>query len=231
MLTLKHLHKSFYFRPIIDDLSLTVNRGDVIGLMGKNGVGKSTLLRMIASLTSLDRGSVYYNGQELSSGRYDLRKHILYIGHSPGMYSALRAQENLSFAMRLYGKKADQDLILDTLKELDLAGQLSDPIQVYSQGMLQRLKLVYAKLIPWSVLLFDEPLTGLDSVGIKLVESILENWKAEGRTIILVAHDIDWVIKICNRLLILKDGSCKEDYNLQDTNNEKIIHGYNDLIA
>ncbi len=230
MLTLKHLYKSFYFRPIIDDLSLTVKQGEVIGLMGKNGVGKSTLLRMIASLASIDRGSVYYNDQKLSSGKYNLRKHILYIGHSPGMYSALSGQENLTFAMQLYGEQADQNLILKTLEEMDLVGQLSDPIQVYSQGMLQRLKLAFAKLIPWSILLFDEPITGLDSAGIKLVESTLKNWKAEEKTIILVAHDIHWVIKICNRLLILKDGRCNEDFNLREADTDRIIQSYNNLI-
>ncbi len=178
----------------------------MVALMGKNGAGKSTLLRMLSGLTSMDRGTVTVNGQTLKSGNPNARNDILYLGHSPGMYAQLTAVENLSFAMKLYREPKNYDLINDTLDNLKLANQSNEPILVYSQGMLQRLKLALAQVIPWKFLLFDEPLNGLDVAGQSLVEGIINKWNEKGRTMLFVVHDVEWAIENCQHILLLHEG-------------------------
>jgi ABC-type multidrug transport system ATPase subunit len=193
----------------------------MIALMGKNGAGKSTLLRMIAGLTSMDRGIVTVNGQTLKSGNPNARNGVLYLGHSPGMYAQLTAIENLSFAMKLYGESENHDLINNTLGKLKLSNQSNEPIQVYSQGMLQRLKLALAQVVPWKLLLFDEPLNGLDVAGQSLVEGVINDWNQKGRTMLLVVHDVKWAIENCQQLLLLHEG--KIELNLSCAEADKAV--------
>ena len=206
LFTASNLFKSFYHRPVLDDLSFSIRQGEMVALMGKNGAGKSTLLRIIAGLTSMDRGTVTVNGQTLKSGNPDARDGILYLGHSPGMYAQLTAVENLSFAMKLYREPENYDLINDTLGNLKLADQSTEPIHVYSQGMLQRLKLALAQVIHWKLLLFDEPLNGLDVAGQSLVDGVINEWNEKERTMLLVVHERDWAIENCQHILLLHKG-------------------------
>ena len=120
--------------------------------MGKNGVGKTTLFRIIASLMTYDKGSILFNGNNLLNTKPINRKKLFYLVHAPGMYSAFSAVENIKFAMRLRGVNKKDSIIDDVLNQFQLGEQKNDPIVIYSEGMLQRLKFCLADLIDWDLL-------------------------------------------------------------------------------
>ena len=211
MLAVANINKSFYHNPVLKNLSFKVNDGDVIALTGKNGAGKSTLLRILARISQPDGGTVIYNDVDIFEGKASARKGILYLGHEPGLYPSFSAIENLEFASRIHGVFPVVEDIVTTLKNIGLSEHINDPIKIYSKGMLQRLKYALGNLLPWSILFFDEPFSGLDIEGKNLALDCLNTWKIKDRTIIFVTHDVEWGLSYCNRLLLLEAGSLKID--------------------
>ena len=135
-----------------------------------------------------------------------VRKKILYIGHAPAMYSALSAIENLKLALNLRYIKTNRSKILDRLNHFGLGMQANDPISIYSQGMLQRLKLAYAELTDWDLLLFDEPFTGLDQDGAALMDKALTQWIKEGKTMCMVFHNMERAKIYGDQIFYLNNG-------------------------
>tara|TARA_B000000609_G_C24168284_1_gene348421 strand:- start:1281 stop:1820 length:540 start_codon:yes stop_codon:yes gene_type:complete len=174
--------------------------------MGNNGSGKTTTLRILARAMRPDSGSIVFQDKDLLSHNSINRSSILYLGHEPGMYSHFTSRENLSFALSLRGLKIAQKKIDTSLDSFDLLASANKPISIFSKGMLQRLKLVFADLAPWDLLLFDEPFSGLDSNGIEIIERQLDNWKKNNKSIIMVLHDEFIAQKYADRKLIISSG-------------------------
>ena len=225
MLSVANISKSFYHNPVLKNLSFRVDDGDVIALTGKNGVGKSTLLRILARISHPDGGTVTYNGVDIFKGQASARSGILYLGHEPGLYPSLSAIENIEFACRIHGNYPIEENIITALKNIGLSKQNKDPIKIYSKGMLQRLKYALANLLPWSMLFFDEPFSGLDIEGRNLALGYLNAWKANDRAMIFVTHDVEWGLSFCNRLLLLEAGSFKIDQNADSIDVKTIMSG------
>ena len=224
MLAVDNINKSFYHNPVLRNLSFGVNDGDVIALTGKNGAGKSTLLRILARVSQPDGGTVFYNDVDIFKGQASARKGILYLGHEPGLYPSLTAIENMEFACRIHGAFPVVENIIITLKNIGLSEQINDPIKIYSKGMLQRLKYALANLLPWSILFFDEPFSGLDIEGKNLALDCLNTWKIKDRTMIFVTHDVEWGLSFCNRLLLLERGSLKIDQSSSSIDMKTIMN-------
>ena len=224
MLAVANINKSFYHNQVLNNLSFGVNDGDVIALTGKNGAGKSTLLRILARVSQPDGGTVFYNDVDIFKGQASARKGILYLGHEPGLYPSLTAIENMEFACRIHGAFPVVENIIITLKNIGLSEQINDPIKIYSKGMLQRLKYALANLLPWSILFFDEPFSGLDIEGKNLALDFLNTWKMKDRTMIFVTHDVEWGLSFCNRLLLLERGSLKIDQSSSSIDMKTIMN-------
>lgn len=186
--------------PALWKLSLDVYTGDFIALFGPNGAGKSTLLKLLASLLGPDQGELIFEGGRLA------RDSVGYVSHQSLLYNELTGLENLAFYARLYdlddpGKKASEML---ARMELTDAGQL--PLRHYSRGMKQRLTLGRALLHDPALLLLDEPYTGLDQHGGRLLTETLRGLRQQGRTVLLVTHNIREGLQLCNRVLIQNRG-------------------------
>ncbi|NOZ03323.1 MAG: ABC transporter ATP-binding protein [FCB group bacterium] len=231
LLKVTNLRKSFYHRPILREISFTIREGEIVGLLGKNGVGKSTLLRIIAGLSSSDGGNIRVLGNSVESGNIKGRKDTLYLGHAVGLYPPLSAVENLALALTLYGLPVSEKQIRSTLREVGLITQQDDAIKVYSQGMLQRLKLSLAFLIPWSLLLFDEPFSGLDIQGRHLAETVIKKWKQERKTLLLVIHDLEWALNFCTRIVLLAKGDIVFDGKVEAGENLPIRNKYAEIMT
>ncbi|MFQ6605073.1 MAG: ATP-binding cassette domain-containing protein [Fidelibacterota bacterium] len=202
MLVLDHVTKSFYHRAVFRDISISFPPGKITAIMGRNGAGKSTLLRIIAGLTSFDQGQIRINDIILSGNNPASRQDCFYLGHAPGLYPPLSAVENVAIAARFYGRKLTPDEIHGILDEVGLFRQHNDPINVFSQGMMQRLKLALAIAVPWKALLFDEPFTGLDEEGRTLTQHFLKTWIQPYNTILAVVHDYHWALAHCDNLMV-----------------------------
>ncbi|MFL3024592.1 MAG: heme ABC exporter ATP-binding protein CcmA [Candidatus Neomarinimicrobiota bacterium] len=206
MLSVTGLSKSFNHRKILDNLSFQLKSGDTAVFMGNNGAGKTTLLRIIAKIMTPDRGEIIFENLNILNSEPSSRKNILYIGHAPAMYASLSALENLKFALEINNNKIANSKIKSKLEDFGLLEQSNDPISFFSQGMLQRLKLTYAELSNWNLLLLDEPFSGLDKKGEEQMDLSLSNWQKNGKTICLVLHSLDKAKIFGNKFFNLVDG-------------------------
>lgn len=202
MLTVRGLRKSFHHRPVLNDVSFYIGEGETVALFGPNGAGKTTLLRILAGVTSKDSGTISFSNDH---------KNVLYLGHSPGLYPALTAIENMKLLASLHGQSLDLELADSALDEFSLLSRKNDSIRVFSQGLLQRLKLVAAKVLVWDILLVDEPFSTLDEEGEEIVNQLFGKWKEEARTVLMVDHDHGRAGAICHREFQLLDGKITEN--------------------
>ena len=212
MLEIQNVSKSFFMRPVLKNVSLKVEDGDSVGIAGANGAGKTTLLRTLARISACDSGDILLDGESLLKGKPNVRAGVLFISHHPNLYPVLTGEENLLLTARLYGQTKSAGEISSALEEVGLSRFRWDPIRNYSRGMLQRLGLAKTLIVPWKLLLLDEPTTGLDEDGSRLIEQFLLRWRKEGRSMIIVSHDIGWLETYCNVIYSLSSGVLK-NYN------------------
>ena len=206
MLSLINVTKRFGYRTVLNRACLEIKQGEAVGLLGKNGSGKSTLLRIVSRILSYDFGSILWNGKPLMTSKLDSRRYLLYLGHEPGLYPPLSALENLQLVANIYGEDSSRKRIEKHLEAVGVDYSREGPIREFSRGMLQRLSLAKASIISWKLLLLDEPTTGLDSDGIELLSYMVESWKKEGRSILVVSHDKLWISKYMDRVVVLENG-------------------------
>jgi ABC-2 type transport system ATP-binding protein len=185
----------------VDGLDLEVARGQVFGLLGPNGSGKTTTLGMILGVVSKTHGEFTWFGQ---GEDYRLRKRIGAILEQPNFYPFLSARQNLDVHSRIKDiRKPDFDGLL---KMVGLYERSNDPFKTYSLGMKQRLAIASAMLADPEVLIFDEPTNGLDPQGIAEIRQLILNIRDMNKTIVLASHLLDEVQKVCSHFAVLRRG-------------------------
>ncbi|MCA9542943.1 MAG: ABC transporter ATP-binding protein [Myxococcales bacterium] len=179
--------------------------GTVTALLGPNGAGKSTLIGILSSRQSPSEGQVLFEGRRAHGGPA-MRRRIGYVGHRTMVYGELTARENLRFFAQLFGI-GDADARIDALLDrVGLARDKDRPVEGFSRGMAQRLTLARALLPEPSVLLLDEPLTGLDQAGVALALELFGSARDRGAALIMASHDLAATEKVADRALILANG-------------------------
>ena len=201
VLEIKNLTKKFGSLTAVDDLNLTVEKGNVYGLLGPNGSGKSTTLGMVLNVVNPTSGHWKWFGKEPST---DSLKKVGAIIERPNFYPYLSAEKNLEIVARIKG--ADFTKIDEKLKIVGLLERKKDKFQTFSLGMKQRLAIAAAILNDLYVLILDEPTNGLDPQGIIQIREIIQKIAADGVTIILASHLLDEVEKVCSHVVILEKG-------------------------
>lgn len=202
---IRGLTKRFQHKPVLNQLSLTVNEGDLCVLVGDNGAGKTTLLRILAGLVRPSQGQVTICGSS-PLGDPHLRQMIGYVGHQPMVYQDLTTSENLRHYARLYHLEDVESAVLQAIQALRLTAHQHQPVRTLSRGMQQRLSLARATLHNPTVLLFDEPYTGLDQETAAVLDHTLQNLNQPGRVIFLAAHRPQRLLKIASHVAWLRDG-------------------------
>ena len=193
-------------RKVLHGISLSIRQGEVFGFVGPNGAGKSTLINTIMGFIRADSGDVLIHG--LSPKSPDSRRNLGYLPEGPRFYEKLTAAELLSFGGRASGVSKVQvrqaiDPLLDRLEILHVKDR---PIGTYSKGMKQRVGLALAMIHDPSTLILDEPMSGLDPIGRKLLKNIILDLKAEGKTIFFSTHILNDVETMCDRIGMIHKG-------------------------
>ncbi len=201
VLEINHLTKKFGKLTAVNDLSFSVEKGNVYGLLGPNGSGKSTTLGMILNVVNPSEGNWRWFGQEHST---DALKKVGAIIERPNFYPYLSAQKNLENVALIKG--ASFSKIDEKLKIVGLYERKKDKFSSFSLGMKQRLAIAAAMLNDPDVLILDEPTNGLDPQGIIQIREIIQEIAARGTTIILASHLLDEVEKVCSHVVILEKG-------------------------
>jgi len=209
-------HWSFREKPGLRDICLDVYRGESFGFLGQNGAGKTTTIKCIVGLLKKTSGRVYFDGELLEGPA--LHKHIGYLPELPYFYDHLSVYETLDFFAALYGIPRHERgaKIKVVLERVGLASRQQDPIRTLSKGLQQRVGFAQAIINRPSLLLLDEPFSGLDPLGRRDLRDLILELKSEGTTIFLSSHILSDVEEICERVSIMKQGALKAVFYLKD---------------
>ncbi len=204
--TAESIGKSFHLHPVLRDVSFSLATGETVLLFGRNGCGKTTLLRILAGIMRPEKGTARLNGLPLFTTDSRWRQDMVYLGHRPNLYPAFTARENLMLSVRLRGQAWDEETFRTLLVRYGLAGREYEPVRVYSEGMLQRLGLIRLELASWRVALLDEPSAALDVDGAQILGEAVTRWRSQGRTVFFTSHDLGWGAARADRALLLSGG-------------------------
>ena len=194
----------------IDDVSLRLERGGTIGILGANGSGKSTLIRLVSGLLTLDVGRVEVFGHDIVREEMAVKRLINRVSVDAAFFKKLSPMENLLFAARLYGidaKTARRNTVLITERLGIAEKRLGRPVEQMSRGMQQKIAIARALLTSPSLLLLDEPTTGLDPRSKLDVQTFIEDiLQTHDASIVLTTHDLDEAERLCDEIVVLNDG-------------------------
>jgi len=202
LLELFNLSKSFGSLKAVDRISMTIEKGQVYGLLGPNGSGKSTTLGMVLQVVNPSSGSYQWFGGELSN--HQALKKVGALIERPNFYPYLSAYKNLQLVCKI--KNCPEDSIEEQLKLVGLWERRNDKFKTFSLGMKQRLAIASALLNTPELLILDEPTNGLDPEGIHQIRKLISTIAQQGTTIVLASHLLDEVEKVCSHVIVLKNG-------------------------
>jgi heme exporter protein A len=206
MITVHKLVKRFGLKTILRGMDFTVEPGEFVALLGPNGAGKTTFLRILSSLSRPSIGLVNIAGFSLPTQAAAVRRRLGVVSHLPLLYGDLTAEENLRFYAKMYNVISAEKRISDVLEMVGLASRRKDLVRTFSRGMQQRLAIGRAVLHDPEVMLFDEPHTGLDQDACLMLDTVLREVAARGRTVVMTSHDLARVADLASRFDVLSRG-------------------------
>ena len=222
---IKGLYKSYGEKKVLKGLNLEVNKGELFGFIGKNGIGKSTTIDCIVGLKSFDKGSILLNGYDVSKEPFEAKYQFGYVASEPTCYDVMTGYDYLEFVASIYQISEGQfektykflAARLD-LKEEDLGVQIAN----YSHGMKQKLCLIASLMGNPDIWILDEPTVGLDIMAVDELIKMMKEYAAHGKTVFITSHNIDLVSKICDRVAIINDGVVVDVYDLNKNPNYRL---------
>lgn len=225
IIEVKGLTKKYNDFTAVNDLSLNVYEGDVFGFLGPNGAGKSTTIRMLLTLIKPTAGSIKIFNRDINANRNDILRKIGAIVEKPDFYMYLSAYKNLELLGNLYGADTSRKNIMKTLGIVGLDKRFNSKVKTFSHGMKQRLGLAQALLHDPSLIILDEPTTGLDPQGIKEIRDLIISLsKDHGKTVFLSSHILREVELIADRMIIISNGTAKVEGNVKDLLNTESMN-------
>ena len=206
MIEVDHLTKHYGSFVAVDDLSFTVAPGEIVGLVGPNGAGKTTTLRCLVGILRPTGGAVRVGGHDLVKAPVEAKRRLAWMPDEPHLFEYLTVREHLELTARLYNVTGGVERGRVLLDELELADKADALPGELSRGMKQKLAIACGLLHEPSALLFDEPLTGLDPLGIRRMKNSIIKRARDGATIVLSSHLLHLLEEVCTHVLILKKG-------------------------
>ena len=209
MLIIKNASKSYDKKKLaLDNVSLTIEPGDLYGFVGHNGAGKTTLLKAISGIHQLDKGSITFQGLDVLKQPIDYKKKIAYVPDHPELYEQLTGRQYLDFIADVFriSIQERQQVINQFGASFDMLPFLKNPISTYSHGMKQKTALIAALIHRPALLLLDEPFVGLDPKASYVLKETFKQMTKEGMSIFFSSHVLEVVEKLTNKIAIIKQG-------------------------
>jgi ABC-type multidrug transport system ATPase subunit len=207
ILEINHLSKKYKDINAVDDLSFSVNSGDVYGFLGQNGAGKSTTIRMMLTLIEPTSGEINIFGKPLNKNRHEILSKIGAVIERPDLYKYLTAYENLKLFAKMSNVHVTHKLLMDQLDMVGLADRSESKVKTYSQGMKQRLGIGIALVHNPDLIVLDEPTNGLDPQGIADIRHLILKLSTEmGKTVVVSSHLLSEIELIANRMIVIHKG-------------------------
>lgn len=211
MLELVNISKYYKDHKAVDNISFKVNKGEVLGLIGANGAGKSTTLSMIATLNQPDSGSIYFDGHDIIKNPAYMRKQLGYVPQDVALYSSLSGKDNLLFWGRANHVRGSllEEQIIKVSKIVNLSEEvLKRKVSSYSGGMKRKLNIAVAILHNPRLIIMDEPTVGLDVESRNHILDAVMSLKKQGASIIYTGHYMEEIERICDKICVIDCGKC-----------------------
>ncbi len=211
LLQVNNLSKTFGSYKAVDNISISVEPGEIFGFLGPNGAGKTTTIKILAGLLKPDQGNILINGNDLAINPSLCKQETGYIPDRPWLFEKLTGMEYLQFVASLYNVTKDNfyDAAIRYLEYFDLIDWQHHLIESYSHGMRQKLIMTSVMMLDQPLLVIDEPMVGLDPKSAKIVKELFKQKADEGKAIFLSTHSMEIAEELCHRIAIITDGQLK----------------------
>ena len=209
------LEKKVKDKILVQDISFSVNQGEVVGLVGPNGAGKTTIIKLILGLVKITKGNVYINGLDIEKNFVKAIEKVGAIVENPDLYMYLSGYDNLKITANNY-KNISKERINEVIKIVGLENRIKDKVSTYSLGMRQRLGIAEAIINNPQLLILDEPTNGLDVEGIIEIRNLIKDLSKKGIAILVSSHNLSEIGNICSRIIAVKNGKIVEDSDIDN---------------
>src|SRR3954462_9559822 len=208
MISVENLTRQYGDFTAVSGISFDIGPGEILGLVGPNGAGKTTTLRCLSGIIAPTLGSIRIDGHDIQKDSVAAKKALAFIPDEPHLFDHLTVEEHLRFIGRVYGVADTEQRIAPLLDELEIADKRKSLSTELSRGMKQKLAIACGLLHDPSVLILDEPLTGLDLAGMRRMRATIANRARNGSAVILSSHLLTLVEELCTKLFVIRNGRC-----------------------
>ena len=202
----ENIRKTFGHFTALAGVTLSIRRGEFVTLFGRNGAGKTTFLKVAATLVRPTAGKLRIEGVDIDDNSEEARRHIGFLSHNTYVYRDLNPLENLRFFSKLYGVDGSDERLKSLLDRVGLRRRMNDPVRAFSRGLNQRVGIARVMLHDPSLILLDEPYTGLDANAVETLNAMLDEAHSRGKTVILTTHDLEHGLRASTRAVIIDRG-------------------------
>lgn len=233
MINIIDISKKFNTTDALSGVSFDVHEGEILGLLGENGAGKSTLLRIISTMLRPTSGTAVVNGYDIIKNSKEVRKTVgILFGSEVGLYERLTARENIEYFAQLNGMtKNDSDKRINYLIErFSFADYADKQVGTFSKGMKQKVAIARSIVHDPSVMLFDEPESGLDFKAAKIVFDFMETCKSEGKSIIFSSHSMESIKNYSDNMVVLHKGKVVKSFDVKEYREKYTDREINDIL-
>ena len=224
ILKCENLTKKIKNKVIVENVSFSINKGDIVGFLGPNGAGKTTIIKLILGLIKITEGKVFINGFDIEKDFVKAIEKVGAIVENPDLYMYLSGYDNLKITANNY-KNISKERINEVIKRVGLENRIKDKVSTYSLGMRQRLGIAEAIINSPELLILDEPTNGLDVEGIIEIRNLIKDLSNHGIAILISSHNLSEIDNLCNRIIAIKNGKIVEDSTIDkfySVNEEKL---------
>lgn len=227
MISVRNFHKHYRGTPAVTGLSFHVGRGQVLGLVGPNGAGKTTTLRAIAGIIPPTRGTLAVGGSDVQRDPLSAKQVLAYVPDDPALFGSLTVYEHLVFAASAYEVTCYLEKAEGLLHAFEIADKRDRLAQEVSRGVRQKVAICAAYMHDAQAILFDEPMTGLDPHGIRVMKDSIRARAASGTSIVISSHLLTLIEDLCTHLLVLDRGRCLFTGSMEDARALPVAEGRN----
>ena len=226
MLEIKNVSKIYNGeKKAVDNISFTVNDGEIFAFIGHNGAGKTTTIKSIVGILDFEEGDIFINGQSIKKSPIECKKQMAYVPDNPDLYENMKAIDFINFICDIYetSKEERKNNIEKYSKMFGLENNLNNEISSFSHGTKQKVALIAALSHNPNVLIMDEPFVGLDPKAVYDMKEVMRNMCKEGKTIFFSTHILEVAEKLCDRVAIIKQGKIVKVGNMKDVKGDETL--------
>ena len=226
MIEIKNISKSYNGKTkAVDDVSFTVENGEIFGFIGHNGAGKTTTIKSIVGIHDFDSGDILINGKSIKNNPIECKMDMAYVPDNPDLYENMRAIDFINFVCDMYNTPISirKENIEKYSKLFNIENNLNDDISSFSHGMKQKLALISALAHNPKVLVMDEPFVGLDPKAVFDIKEIMKKMTKEGTSVLFSTHILDVAEKLCDRVAIIKKGKIVKVGKMKDIKGDESL--------